>query len=351
MSKKQLHPLQLRRPRHSLATRRSLRQLPSTVAANDTPLPFRWEIARRESLGGILEDRSAGLAKESSGQVFRINYPGFQDALLACTARVLALAGDSDLVFVGRAPESLFDLLSGLLADTSWRRAQGQRLTLLRYSTGRSETAKARRKQPEVMAAFRAYMDSLGLSPEKLIVRERPIALVDLICGGTTMNQLLLLIQEWALEEKRDWPAVRRKLRVVGIARRYDETPPRPRWRQRKDGVTIQFSWHDEAQWVEELLERGALREFAVPSTLWDFLGDWQTKTTPSYSPEDWGEEVAARPRHEEYYLVGLRAARQLFEIGCEQVTRKHFAELLAAEEVGMREVHCRRLVREIRKR
>lgn len=25
---------------------------------------------------------------------------------------------------------------------------------------------------------------------------------------------------------------------------------------------------------VEELLERGALREFTVPSPLWDFLGD-----------------------------------------------------------------------------
>jgi hypothetical protein len=39
--------------------------------------------------------------------------------LARCCARVLAFAGDSDLVFVGRSPESLFDLLSGFLEGTS----------------------------------------------------------------------------------------------------------------------------------------------------------------------------------------------------------------------------------------
>ncbi|NLC24613.1 MAG: hypothetical protein GX776_09170 [Oxalobacter sp.] len=40
--------------------------------------------------------------------------------MLPCCARIIAFAGNSDLVFVGRSPESFFDLLSGMLFDTTW---------------------------------------------------------------------------------------------------------------------------------------------------------------------------------------------------------------------------------------
>lgn len=90
---------------------------------------------------------------------------GFLRRLMDCTARVVAAAGDSDLVFVGRSPESLYDLLSGLFLDTSW---QG-RLTLLQFSVGYTERSVACFQEPESLSTFRGYLENLGLSPIKLV--------------------------------------------------------------------------------------------------------------------------------------------------------------------------------------
>lgn len=348
MSTRQSRIIQLRRPRDPQELRR--RHAHILTSPTETPIPFRWDISHPEKLGSILTNGTEAYTTPPPSH-YRAIYPGFLEALLVCAARTLALAGDADLVFVGRAPESLFDLLSGLLAGTSWQHAPDQRLTLLRFSIGDPETADLHRLPPQRVTALRVYMDSIGLSPAKILVRKRPVALTDLICNGTTMHQLLLFIEKWTLEEKRDWPAIRRKLRVVGIMNRHDENPPRPRWRRRRDGYTTYWPWHDEAEWKTELLERGALREVAISSELWDFLGNWQVKTTPSYSPEEWGTEEASRPDHALYYLVALRAARQLYEAGCQEHTRQRFAECLATEDTGMQNAWCRRLVREIRKR
>ena len=77
------------------------------MSSGDVVRPFRWDIGRRSQLGSFPHVTPPE------------TYPEFEDDLLACAARVLAFAGDSDLVFVGRSPQPLFDLLSGLLLDTS----------------------------------------------------------------------------------------------------------------------------------------------------------------------------------------------------------------------------------------
>lgn len=69
--------------------------------------PFRWNLTHRNHLGNLLDgERSA-------------TYNNFDDELLRCSSRIMAFAGDSDLVFVGRSTESIFDFLSGLLFDSS----------------------------------------------------------------------------------------------------------------------------------------------------------------------------------------------------------------------------------------
>lgn len=52
--------------------------------------PFRWNLTHRRHLGGLLDGERAKA------------YPDFNDDLLRCCSRILAFAGDSDLVFVGR---------------------------------------------------------------------------------------------------------------------------------------------------------------------------------------------------------------------------------------------------------
>lgn len=250
---------------------------------------------------------------------------GFTHGLLACCARVVASAGNADLVFVGRSPESLHDLLSGLLWDTTWR----TRLTLLQFSAGYTDRSAACRKHPVSITAFRAYLDALGVSPAKLIVRERPVCLVDLVSSGGTLHHLLLLIRNWALEDKADWPAVRRKIRIVALVRP-EEPRPIPTWKRRPRP----WLWREHAPWVEQMLGRGtaALGQVSVDRTLWSFLGDDQEKTTCSYVPERWGDPAYAappRPAHERH-LRALRLARELFEQGRERSGREAFAAHLS---------------------
>ena len=71
---------------------------------------FRWNIARREQLGRLV---AGELAPDLSYVIEEIR---------RCCARVIAMAGDSRLVFIGRSPENLHDYLTGALAETSWSR-------------------------------------------------------------------------------------------------------------------------------------------------------------------------------------------------------------------------------------
>jgi hypothetical protein len=96
---------------------------------------------------------------------------------------VLAFAGDSDLVFVGRSPESLFDLLSGFLEGTS----RAGRASLLNLSL------KWTRPSRELEVAVAPYLDGLGLSPAALARRPRPVAFVDVVRMGTAFERLVAL--------------------------------------------------------------------------------------------------------------------------------------------------------------
>ena len=71
-------------------------------------VPFRWNVARREQLGRLVDGPPASV------------YDAFMEDLREASARVVAMAGGSRLAFVGRSPESLFDYLSGVVAETSW---------------------------------------------------------------------------------------------------------------------------------------------------------------------------------------------------------------------------------------
>src|SRR5918997_5672877 len=99
----------------------------------DVETPFRWDLTRRNQLGNLIAGERAWA------------YDAFPDHLLPCCSRVLAFAGDSDLVFIGRSPESIFDHLSGLLFSTSWF----DRLELLHFSMRFREESEIRKEYPE----------------------------------------------------------------------------------------------------------------------------------------------------------------------------------------------------------
>lgn len=280
-------------------------------------VPFRWNIAVRTRLGGLCEGQRADV------------YRGFSDDLLKCCARVLGFAGNSDLIFVGRSPESLFDHLSGLLFDTEW----GQRIELLHFSMRWTDKDCLCGQYPGAIGGLRSYLGHLKLGPGELLLRERPAALVDLVATGATFGNFVMLLKDWAADDGVDWRAIQHKLRLVGITRQKKTSPKT--WR-----------WNQHASWIE-VMKRGSVKSVSVPQRLWDYLGNYQEKVTPSHTPARWGDSASTVPTRQPEHLRALRLALQLFEHGRDKRRRSEFARLLV-QEAAMRHAWFRDLVKQL---
>jgi hypothetical protein len=288
------------------------------VMAKIVDSPFRWDITNQKYLGSLVKGEKAEVYKE------------FFEQLLPCCSRVLAFAGDSDLIFVGRSPESIFDHLSGLLFNTTWF----DRLELLHFSMRFYNEDETRKKYPNALPSMRAYLEQLNLHPVALTVRPRPVAFVDLAAYGGTFNSLITILYKWTREISFDWNAVRRKIRLVGITQRTKTSPKT--WR-----------WHQQAEWVK-LLESGSIKNVSIPVDLWQYLGNNQVKVTWSYPPSRWGNPDAAKPGHHEEQLKALRLAYELFEYGKTKERREELAALMV-KEPAMIDRSFRALVQEVK--
>lgn len=284
----------------------------------DVETPFRWDFSRRNRLGGLINGERAW------------TYDAFSEHLLRCCARVLALAGDSDLIFVGRSPESIFDHSSGLLLDTTWF----ERLELLHFSMRLREESEIRKEHPEAIQALRSYLRRLALHPEGIATRRRPAAFIDLVATGDTFGRLITFLHDWAEEIKYDWNGVRRRIRLVGITERTKTSPKTWRWQQH-------------APWLP-LLGGGSVKNVSVPRDLWEYLGNYQDKVSRSYTPPRWGDPALASPSYSDRQLKALRLALELFELGRVRERREQFVSLLV-KEPAMKYGWFRMLVREIR--
>lgn len=269
----------------------------------ECPAPFRWDVRQRCSLSRLLQGPRAPA------------YPGFEDDLLECCARLVAASFDGRLVFLGRSPESLFDHLTGLLDETTW----SDRPTLVPLSlNGHIDDERA--------ALLRAYLTKHGLAPGQLLRARRPVAICDVVCEGHTFGHLVDFLEDWAKADGLDWPAVRATLRFVCI-----ETKKLSTWR--------------EAKWATDL--RRATRAVRVPYRLWNYLADNQLKTAASFRPERWGDASVARPDRSGERLQALRLARYLLELGRTRLRRSELARRLVALD-AMRETWFRGLVRQL---
>jgi hypothetical protein len=281
------------------------------------PQPFRWDITKREQLGRLVDGPRAK------------TYPGFFEHLQACCSRVIAFCDDSDLVFVGRSPESIFDHLSGLLADTSW----ASRCSLLNISM-RVSPAEIRHHRPRAIFAVREQFDSLGLSPLQIIARDQPVALVDLVWYGRTLGSITQLLVDWVRELHGDEAALREKLRFVGITPKKKTSPETWRWQQH-------------VEWTQDFRTR-RIKNVSIPLTLYVFLLAAQPKVAQTNPPWRWGDEAMAEPLRDEENLQALRLALHLYETGCERDTRLEFATRLSAEP-AMKHAWFRSLIIELR--
>jgi hypothetical protein len=257
--------------------------------------PFRWDLGRGDQLGSLLEGIEAP----------RLWYA---DALLECAAKVLGRSGDGELHFVGRSVDSLYDLLSGCLARTSWR----ERLQLLPLATQRHRGPLSERE----VRQLRANLAADGLAPRDLARLRRPAVFVDLVDEGTTFGRLYAFLRRWIAEERAQWDVIRLKLRFVGITIRAHTSPNTQRWQQR-------------AAWTREL-PAGAIANVSLDLDVWAYLGNDQPKVTASFRPERWLDESVAKPRHDDAARAALAEAVALLRHG--ETVRDQLVAALARE-------------------
>jgi hypothetical protein len=266
-------------------------------------VPFRWDVTRREQLGNLILESSR----------LQIS-PGFIEDLRKCCSRVISFSRNSDLFFVGRSPESLFDYLSGIFYETEWM----VRLNLLHFSMRGWKEKDIRYQYPGALTGLRLYFIGMGLDPKNLALREKPVAFIDLVASGETLGNIMKLLYNWSKEIKLDWNSVKRKIRIVGITRQMKTSPNTWRWQQHID-------W-------SSLLESDSIKNVSINWRLWDYLGNRQWKVTDSYSPQKWGKEEVMLPSRNFETIQALKRALNLFEIGRMQEEKLKLVEELTQE-------------------
>jgi hypothetical protein len=280
--------------------------------------PFRWNLANQTHLGSLVKGEKSKA------------YDGFLSQMLSCCSGILALSDNSDLIFVGRSPESIFDHLSGLLYNTSWF----NRLDLLQFSMRLQDEADIRRRYPKAIFAMRDYLSYLHLDPPTLIKRARPVSFIDLVLSGDTFGRLVSLLHTWSKDSSVKWNVVMRKLRLIGITERTKTSPNTWRWQQHSEWTT--------------LLQRGSIKNVSIPKDLWVYLGDYQLKVTRSFSPSRWGHPDSSQPTYDDEQLNALSLAYDLFKYGKTRERRDQLAAHMAKER-SMRFGWFRGLVKEVR--
>lgn len=282
--------------------------------SGDVIRPFRWDITRRSQLGTLPDIEPPE------------TYPEFEEDLLACAARVLAFAGDSDLVFVGRSPQPLFDLLSGLLMETSW----SDRLRLLNIGLRHVETP----TYDQLRAVYPCFGEA-GLEPHALARRRRGTALVDVVDTGETLGTLLTFLKKWSDDVRVEWRAVAAKIRIVGLT-----------WREKTSPNT--WRWQQHAEWVKRLRPR-EIKNVSVPPRLGTFLAAEAPKTSYSFTPSWWGDEDVTRPARDHEAREALALAVHLFDLGRTIETQRRFARALGSEP-AMKERWFRSLILDLKR-
>lgn len=277
-------------------------------------LPFRWNLEQRSTLGTLVDGP------------FQPLDPVFLDEVTRCCARIVAFSHNSDLFFVGRSPENFFDHLSGLLLDSTW----APRPHLLHFSLRED----AQDVGTQAWNALRAYFTAVGLNPEQLASRERPVTFVDLVASGGTFGNIVQFLHRWSKDVNEDWNAVRRKIRLLGITIQQPTSPKTWRWQQH-------------AEWVT-LVEHQSIKNITIPLPLWDRLGNRQEKVTVSYTPTRWGSKEAAFPRTNLGSVEALKRALQLFDLGRSKECRQAFTRHLSQEK-AMVHPWLRALIHELR--
>ncbi|MEU5097585.1 hypothetical protein [Streptomyces sp. NPDC020996] len=267
------------------------------MSTSDPPRPHRWDLLRPDQLGTLLDG---------------VEQPDlwYLDELTVCAAKVVARSGCGDLRFVGRSADSLFDLLGGALAETSW----SGRLGRLPLSCAGGTAELSRRD----VGRMREHLAAAGAAPWDLARRRRPLALVDLVWAGRTFTTLHTVLRDWVEESREPRPVVRSRLRCLGITVRTGTSPKTWRWQQHRS-------------WTRDLPAR-AVQNVSLDRSVWHLLADQEPKTAPSFPPRRWHDDAVSVPARGVGPALALATAVALVEAGRTGTVRRRLVRTFAAE-------------------
>ena len=282
--------------------------------------PFRWTIAKREQLGSLVEAIPS----------IALDERGFLSGIREAAARILAFANDGGLAFIGRTPENFFDYLSGVFSAID----DAPLLHLVHFSLRWSGPNGLRSFEPKQLRGFFDYLADEGLDARSIAERSKPLAFVDFIASGGTMQNFVELLQLQAERDGVDWNAIQRRIRIIGLRVRTHNSPNTWRWQQHQD-------------WLH-LIPDAVIRNVSVPPHLFYHLANDQPKVTPSFHPERWSSDSAGNRIVTDAQKQALRLAVQLYDAGRQHEERLLLARLIAKSR-EMRQPATRRLVSRIK--
>lgn len=279
--------------------------------------PFRWQISRREQLGS-LADAEPHFARPDSG---------FITSLRKASARILAMSDGADIAFIGRTPENFFDYLSGVFEGV----AGAPTLHLVQFSL-RWPGLDGVKAIPEAqLAGIFDYFEAEGVSAAQIAAGERPLARVDFVARGGTMESVVSLLHLQAERTGTDWKSVQRRLTIIGLRQCTKNSPNTWRWQQH-------------AQWLGLIPDARILNVSAEMGFL-IMLANYQPKTTQSHSPERWAApERGAPPTVPDETREAMAFAVQVFDAGNAREERFALAGEIARQQ-QMRQPATRALV------
>lgn len=264
--------------------------------------PFRWSFGKREQLGTWL-DRASDF-----------HPPHREDlrALREASARILAMSDGADLAFIGRSPENFFDYLSGCFSGIDG----APDLSLVPFSMRWLGVQGEQALPPHKFAGLREALEANGLSPARIATAARPVALVDMIAYGGTMESLVRVLARMAREDGTDWKAVQRRLVIIGLRTRTKNSPNTWRWQQH-------------APWLE-LVPDAVIKNVSAPAGFIFLIAGTEEKVTRSFHYGRWDSDESGADTPGPDQCRAMKLAAWLYDLGQTREERRHLSGLIA---------------------
>ena len=184
--------------------------------------------------------------------------------------------------------------------------------------------------QPDKLDGFFDYLTEARLDAGSIGKAPAPLALVDFVAEGGTMQNFVELLHLQAERQKADWNAVQRRLRIVGLRVRTHNSPNTWRWQQHQD-------------WLH-LIPDTVIKNVSAPAQFVFHLANTQAKVTHAFHPGRWDFADNTPLAIADAQRQALAFAVQLYDAGRSREERSRLATEIAALS-EMKQAATRRIV------